>query len=75
MLTRTSRQRLIFSFLVVLSVALTHAHGQESAKMGEVRFTADNQAERDSGVWIDGKYAGCQRAQGRPESDAFLGGA
>jgi hypothetical protein len=26
--------------------------------MGEVRFTADNQDERDSGVWIDGKYAG-----------------
>jgi hypothetical protein len=26
--------------------------------MGEVRFTTDNQAERDSGVWIDGKYAG-----------------
>jgi len=26
--------------------------------MGEVRFTADNQAERDSGVWIDEKYAG-----------------
>jgi hypothetical protein len=26
--------------------------------MGEVRFSADNQDERDSGVWIDGKYAG-----------------
>ena len=26
--------------------------------MGELRFTADNQDERDSGVWIDGKYAG-----------------
>lgn len=26
--------------------------------MGEVRFTTDNQAERDAGVWIDGKYAG-----------------
>jgi len=26
--------------------------------MGEVRFTADTQDERDSGVWIDGKYAG-----------------
>jgi hypothetical protein len=26
--------------------------------MGEVRFTADDQYERDSGVWIDGKYAG-----------------
>ena len=26
--------------------------------MGEVRFTADDQDERDAGVWIDGKYAG-----------------
>jgi hypothetical protein len=26
--------------------------------MGEVRFLADNQDERDAGVWIDGKYAG-----------------
>jgi hypothetical protein len=26
--------------------------------MGEVRLTADTQDERDSGVWIDGKYAG-----------------
>ena len=26
--------------------------------MGEVRFTADNQYERDSGVWIDGRYEG-----------------
>jgi uncharacterized membrane protein len=26
--------------------------------MGEVRFTADTQDERDAGVWIDGKYAG-----------------
>ena len=26
--------------------------------MGEVRFTADDQYERDSGVWVDGKYEG-----------------
>jgi PEGA domain-containing protein len=25
---------------------------------GEVRFSADNEQERDSGVWIDGKYFG-----------------
>jgi hypothetical protein len=25
---------------------------------GEVRFAADNEQERDSGVWIDGKYYG-----------------
>jgi len=30
----------------------------QTAKTGEVRFTADNQDERDAGVWIDGKYAG-----------------
>jgi hypothetical protein len=35
-----------------------HATAQQSPAMGEVRFTADNQYERDSGVWIDGKYAG-----------------
>ena len=29
--------------------------GQQS---GEVRFSADNEQERDSGVWIDGKYFG-----------------
>jgi len=33
-------------------------HAQDSSKMGEIRFTADNQDERDAGVWIDGKYAG-----------------
>jgi hypothetical protein len=26
--------------------------------MGEVRFATDTQTEKDSGVWIDGKYAG-----------------
>ena len=31
---------------------------QQNPKMGEVRFTADNQDERDAGVWIDGKYVG-----------------
>jgi hypothetical protein len=47
-----------FSMLVSSFLAHTYAYGQQSPKMGEVRFTADNQLERDSGVWIDGKYAG-----------------
>lgn len=34
------------------------ARPQEDQQTGEVRFTADNQDERDSGVWIDGKYFG-----------------
>ena len=38
--------------------AQTNMYGKQSAKMGEVRFTADTQDERDAGVWIDGKYAG-----------------
>lgn len=33
-------------------------HARQTARLGEVRFTADNQDERDAGVWIDGKYAG-----------------
>src|SRR5579864_9505397 len=31
---------------------------QQNQQMGEVRFSADNEQERDSGVWIDGKYFG-----------------
>jgi len=34
------------------------ARPQENQQPGEVRFDADNQGERDSGVWIDGKYFG-----------------
>jgi hypothetical protein len=44
---------LLFCFAVPSSM-----HARQNAKMGEVRFTADNQDERDAGVWIDGKYAG-----------------
>jgi hypothetical protein len=58
MSTNTPVRLLIFCVLVLLFVSPTNTHGQQSAKMGEVRFTADNQDERDSGVWIDGKYAG-----------------
>jgi hypothetical protein len=49
---------LSFSVLVLLFLAHADTYGQQSPSMGEVRFTADNQAERDSGVWIDGKYTG-----------------
>ncbi|MGD0909041.1 MAG: PEGA domain-containing protein [Candidatus Acidiferrales bacterium] len=58
MLTRTPARLLISLVLVVLFVAHHDIYGQQSPGMGEVRFTADDQAERDSGVWIDGKYAG-----------------
>lgn len=44
------------ALLFITAIAATHA--QQSSKRGEVRFTADNQLERDSGVWIDGNYAG-----------------
>jgi hypothetical protein len=44
---------LLFSFAVPARM-----HAQQTARLGEVRFTADNQDERDAGVWIDGKYAG-----------------
>jgi hypothetical protein len=30
----------------------------QNQQLGEVRFSADNEQERDSGVWIDGKYFG-----------------
>jgi hypothetical protein len=58
MFTRTPARLVGFSLLVFLFAAHAKAYGQQSPAMGEVRFTADNQAERDSGVWIDGKYAG-----------------
>ena len=62
----------IFAFLFLLSCwirgealygarptpANSAAGAQQDQQMGEVRFTADNQEERDSGVWIDGKYFG-----------------
>jgi hypothetical protein len=51
--------RLLRSLALLLTFTVpTNMSGQETPKMGEVRFSADNQAERDSGVWIDGKYAG-----------------
>jgi PEGA domain-containing protein len=49
---------IISSLLPLLFLAHTNAYEQQSQATGEVRFSADNQEERDSGVWIDGKYAG-----------------
>jgi hypothetical protein len=58
MVTSSFMRLLTFSLLVLLFVAHADTYGQQSPAMGEVRFSADNQTERDSGVWIDGKYAG-----------------
>jgi hypothetical protein len=53
-----SARLLAISTFLLLSAHLPNTYGQQNTKMGEVRFTADNQDERDSGVWVDGKYAG-----------------
>jgi PEGA domain len=58
MFRRGSKWLLSFSLLVLLFAAHVDARGQQTPARGEVRFSADNQEERDSGVWIDGKYAG-----------------
>ena len=58
MFTRKNVRLLAISALPLLFVVRANLHGQQNAAMGEVRFSADNQDERDSGVWIDGKYAG-----------------
>ena len=34
------------------------AAARQNQQAGEVRFSADNEQQRDSGVWIDGKYFG-----------------
>ena len=53
-------QRFLFSVapLVLLLALAPGAPPQQSQQPGEVRFSGDNAQERDSGVWIDGKYAG-----------------
>jgi PEGA domain-containing protein len=58
MFIRIPGRLFICSLLVLFLAAHTHVFGQDHPKMGEVRFTADNQDESDAGVWIDGKYAG-----------------
>ena len=50
---------ILCAYALVISVAIPpFLHAQQSSKMGEVRFSADDQDERDAGVWIDGKYVG-----------------
>jgi hypothetical protein len=58
MLIPTRLRLLGFAALVLLLATCSTTYGQQNPRMGEVRFSADNQAERDSGVWIDGKYEG-----------------
>jgi hypothetical protein len=58
MFSTNATRLLTLSVLLLLFVSHTNAYGQQSLKMGEVRFSADNQTERDSGVWIEGEYAG-----------------
>jgi hypothetical protein len=60
MFTRTRASARLLGFLLMVFFFAAHAktYAQQSAATGEVRFTADNQAERDAGVWIDGKYEG-----------------
>jgi PEGA domain len=56
---RRFHPRLVACFSLLLCAApRCPLHTQQDQAMGEVRFTADNQDERDAGVWIDGKYAG-----------------
>lgn len=56
--SNTPVRLLSYFILLLVVIAPVGAFAAQSAKMGEVRFTADNQDERDAGVWIDGKYAG-----------------
>lgn len=54
-----SPARLVWLFtLIFCVVAYSNLYGRQTSKTGELRFTADDQSERDAGVWIDGKYAG-----------------
>ena len=45
-------------FLLILAPASRGAYPRQSQQPGGVQFSADNQDERDAGVWIDGKYFG-----------------
>jgi hypothetical protein len=55
---RTGMRLLGFLMLLFFFAPSVAFSAPQSPKMGEVRFTADNQDERDAGVWIDGKYSG-----------------
>jgi hypothetical protein len=49
---------IILPLLALFLAGHAAAFAQQGAKTGEVRFTADDQDERDAGVWVDGKYLG-----------------
>jgi PEGA domain len=54
-----SNARLVWLLILIFVFAgFFNLYGQQTSKMGELRFTADDQSERDAGVWIDGKYSG-----------------
>lgn len=56
--TRFEMRLLQLSAMLLVLVPHINAWAQKSQPTGEVRFTADNQDERDAGVWIDDKYLG-----------------
>ncbi len=58
MLTRIQARLVGLSALLLFLMPHINAYAQKTPPTGEVRFTADNQDERDAGVWIDDKYAG-----------------
>lgn len=58
MIATRSKRLLGFSVPILFLFIFINTHAQQGPGMGEIRFTADNQFERDSGVWIDGNYAG-----------------
>src|ERR1700692_1400196 len=58
MVANTCKRFFGMAIFALFLFAHFHAPAQQSPAMGEVRYTADDQYERDSGVWIDGEYAG-----------------
>jgi 23S rRNA A2030 N6-methylase RlmJ len=58
MSTKSAARLTGFFVLIFIFAGFSNLYGQQAPKMGELRFTADDQSERDAGVWIDGKYLG-----------------
>ena len=42
----------------LITLAPAPSHAQQKKDMGELRFSSEEKAVRDSGVWIDGQYTG-----------------
>jgi len=53
--------RLLATMALVCCLLLPQGSPAQDKATGEVQFTADTNAERDSGVWIDGRYVGYVR--------------